>query len=213
MTIKTEPYFAANSNWPGTGQHILAHQRDDQLVVYQAYNLQIAEYAVKEQMFGGVNYSYNRMSWIKPNFLWMMYRCGWASKENQERVLAIWITKIFFENILEQSVFSSFNPDHYLDRGKWEEAIKKSEVRLQWDPDHDPFGDKQARRAIQLGLKGNILEKFGKEEIKAIEDITDFVKEQGQFVQERNLNDLLIPVETVYRPINERLYGKLGLSE
>jgi len=25
----------------------------------------------------------NRMTWIKPNFLWMMYRSGWASKKNQ----------------------------------------------------------------------------------------------------------------------------------
>ena len=37
------------------------------------------------------------MSWIKPNFLWMMYRCGWAAKENQKSVLAISINKTDFD--------------------------------------------------------------------------------------------------------------------
>ncbi len=32
------------------------------------------------------------MTWIKPSFLWMMYRCGWAAKPGQERVLAVRIT-------------------------------------------------------------------------------------------------------------------------
>jgi len=27
------------------------------------------------------------MSWIKPNFLWMMYRCGWGTKEGQQVTL------------------------------------------------------------------------------------------------------------------------------
>ncbi len=39
----------------------------------------------------------NRMTWIKPNFLWMMYRSGWAVKKNQERILAIKLTKKGFE--------------------------------------------------------------------------------------------------------------------
>ena len=32
-----------------------------------------------------------------------------------------------------------------------------SEVRLQWDPDHDPHGRPLARRALQLGLRGEAL--------------------------------------------------------
>ncbi|MFT5999906.1 MAG: hypothetical protein ACI81P_002365 [Neolewinella sp.] len=38
------------------------------------------------QQLGGPAFSYQRMSWIKPNFLWMMYRCGWAKKQDQERL-------------------------------------------------------------------------------------------------------------------------------
>ena len=53
--------------------------------------------------FGGPDYNPDRMSWIKPNFMWMMYRCGWAQKTNQERVLAIRITKEGFEDILSKA--------------------------------------------------------------------------------------------------------------
>lgn len=50
--------------------------------------------------FGGPDFSFDRMSWIKTNFLWMMYRCGWAEKKDQERVLAVRITKEGFMTIL-----------------------------------------------------------------------------------------------------------------
>ncbi|MEO8404878.1 MAG: DUF4291 domain-containing protein [Chitinophagaceae bacterium] len=212
MKIQVESYTHVNSRWPKEGQHILAYQDNEKMVVYQAYNHEIADYAVREQRFGGSNYSYSRMSWIKPNFLWMMYRCGWASKENQERVLAIWINKSDFENILEQAVYSSFNPKQYSTREQWQKELNEKEVRLQWDPDHDPHGNKQTRRAIQLGMKGDMLQKFGKERILAIEDVTAFVIEQHKHVRNNNLKDLLVPVETIYQPANENLVEKLELS-
>ena len=56
--------------------------------VYQAYNNEIAGEALKLGKFGN-KFSLNRMTWIKPSFLWMMYRSGWASKQGQERILAI----------------------------------------------------------------------------------------------------------------------------
>jgi hypothetical protein len=83
---------------------------------------------------------------------------------------------------------------------------------LQWDPDHDPYGEKIERRAIQLGLKGEILEKFGKEQIKKIEDITNFVKEQREFVHARELEKLVVPVERIYLPQNLDLKNRIGIS-
>jgi len=119
MKIKTEGYLAAQAALPKTGQHIIGHQTEDEIVVYQAYKPSIADFAVKHQCFGGSEFGYGRMSWIKPNFLWMMYRCGWAEKENQERVLALWIKKAVLEEILSQAVFSSYDPDYYPDRTAW----------------------------------------------------------------------------------------------
>jgi len=74
ITLKKELYNF--NNYPQQGRHILAQTTDDFVVVYQAFNMITAQYAVAHQKLGGPAYSFNRMSWIKPNFLWMMYRSG-----------------------------------------------------------------------------------------------------------------------------------------
>ncbi len=167
------------------------------MVVYQAYNPAIAAYAQEHQELGGPHFSRTRMSWIKPNFLWMMYRCGWATKENQERVLAIAISKKFFQKILDRGVLSSYDVNSCQTREEWKEKMANSEVRIQWDPDHDPYGKKQSRRAIQIGLKGEMLRDFCAREIYFIEDITDFVKEQKMLLDKGGINQLWMPVEAV----------------
>ena len=100
--------------------------------------------------FGGPKFSYSRMSWIKTNFLWMMYRCGWATKPGQERVLAVRITREGFNHILTMALTG---------QDEKEKGLKqKSQVRLQWDPDHTPSGAPHKRRAIQLGLRDEVSE-------------------------------------------------------
>jgi hypothetical protein len=210
--IETENYLRASERLPKQGQYILGFQKDGLIVVYQAYNRHIADYAVNHQVFGGPHYSYNRMSWIKPNFLWMMYRCGWASKENQERVLAIWISKVDFETILREAVFSSFDSKYYPSHDEWKNQLTQKDVRLQWDPDHDPFGNKLTRRAIQIGMKGRALEEFGKQFIKKIDDITEFVKEQKIHVDKKNLEELFVPVETTYELLDQGLRKQIGIT-
>jgi hypothetical protein len=212
MKIKTEPYLQSVENLPVHGQHIIGHQVEDTMVVYQAYNYQIADFAVTHQYLGGSSYSYSRMSWIKPNFLWMMYRCGWAQKENQERVLAMWIKKDHFETILSEAVFSTYKEEQYKSHEAWRQELESKEVRLQWDPDHDPYGNKLARRAIQLGLKGKTLENFGKDYIIEIEDITDFVAAQRQFVASKDLTQLQVPVESIYALMNSNIKEKIGVD-
>ena len=87
--MKTEKYTEQKLRLPISGKQIIGRKENESIVVYQAFNLNIASYAVQHQKFGGDSYSFNRMSWIKPGFLWMMHRAGWAQKENQERILAI----------------------------------------------------------------------------------------------------------------------------
>ena len=212
MTFQTINYLEQNKNIPKNGQVILGQQTDEFIVVYQAYNKQIAEYATSNQKLGGNHFSYNRMSWIKPNFLWMMYRCGWAEKENQENVIAIWIKKSDFETILDNAVYSSFQENIYQNREQWQSELEQKEVRLQWYPDHDPFGNKQERRAIQLGLKGNILKTFGEQMIQKIENITDFVKTQKQYVSKNEIENLIVPTEKPYITANQILNDKLGIK-
>lgn len=73
------------------------------------------------------------MSWIKTNFLWMMYRSLWGTKIDQEVVLAIWLQRAAFEEILAAAVHSSFEPELYSSRSEWEKTLKRSQVRLQWE--------------------------------------------------------------------------------
>jgi len=201
MQIETLRYKDYLKQIPKTGRHILAYRPDENsIVVYQAFNNQISDFALTNQKFGGSNYNLKRMTWIKPNFLWMMYRSGWGTKENQERTLAIHLTITGFNRILENSVFSSFQQDIYRTRENWNNQLLEKDVRLQWDPDHDINGLKQERRAIQLGLKGNTLKEFHDNIIIEIEDITSFVKEQKIKIDAGQIDDVLIPNEKIYVP-------------
>ncbi|NIA57624.1 DUF4291 domain-containing protein [Massilia sp. TW-1] len=207
--MKFEHYTDQIRQWPQDGRHLLAQYDDDGIVVYQAYRPSIAEYAVKHQRFGG-DFSFNRMSWIKPNFLWMMFRAGWATKESQERILAVSIRRTFFERILERAVASSFAASGSADKVEWEKAIENSDVRLQWDPDHDPFGQPIARRAVQLGLRGETLVEYSSAAIIGIEDVTAFVHEQHGNVT-GDCTRLITPRERAYVP-GDTAARHLGIS-
>lgn len=194
--MKLEKYNQQQVQLPSTGKHIIAQSDAETIIVYQAFNPQIARYAVKNQRFGGNHYSTSRMTWIKPNFMWMMYRAGWATKVNQERILAIKITLQGFKEILRQAVHSSFISEIYENKDTWKTQLSNSDVRLQWDPDHNPIGDKLTRKAIQLGLRGDTFHRFNEEWITQIEDITDYVVEQRENAN-GDFSNLEVPFERV----------------
>lgn len=161
IVLDTELYTKQTKVWPKSGRHILAHYDESTIIVYQAYRPSIARYAIESGQFGG-EFSFSRMTWIKPGFLWMMYRSGWGTKDNQEMTLALRLRREFFDSLLAQAVQSSYNGGQFTTPEEWRQALARSSVRLQWDPDHAPGGAKLARRAIQLGLRGQVLEAFGK---------------------------------------------------
>ncbi|WP_300691757.1 DUF4291 domain-containing protein [Chryseobacterium sp.] len=212
MKLKIKKYKEQLQSWPQKGYHIMAQYDDEKIIVYQSYKKQIGDFAVKNQYFGG-DFSLERMTWIKPNFLWMMYRNGWGKKDGQECVLAIHLKMTAFKKYLKNSVYSSYNERLGISREEWQIQIKESSVRLQWDPDHDPFGNKMERRAIQIGLRGEFTRCFAKDDILLIEDISDFVKEQYEYVLNNDLDNLLIPEEHPLLFDDEGLNIKLKLNE
>ena len=197
MNLETESYLTQTSTWPETGRVILANFDDDSIVVYQAYRPEIGNFAAKNGYLGG-DFKLTRMSWIKPNFLWMMYRCGWASKQGQEVVLAIRIRRSAFDSILSQAIHSSYKPDLYDSRDAWKQRVSNSDVRLQWDPDHAPNGDKMERRAVQLGLRGDTLRQYARDWIVDITDVSDFVRNQRDNSDNSRYDQLQMPRERVY---------------
>jgi hypothetical protein len=177
MDLITEPYTTQKARWPTSGRHILAQFDAESVVVYQAFSPAIGHFAARHGYFG-CGFSLSRMSWIKPNFLWMMYRCGWASKEGQEIVLAVRLKRSAFDEILRRAVHSTYVPEVYGSEEAWKQVVAGSDVRLQWDPDHDPAGRPVERRAIQLGLRGKDLARYAKDWLLEIRDISEFVRDQ-----------------------------------
>jgi len=207
MELKTKLYKEQLKQWPQSGKCILAQYTDKHVVVYQAYRPSIGKFAAENQYFGG-DFSFNRMSWIKTNFLWMMYRSGWGTKAGQEVTLAIYLKRDYFEKLLREA-YPSTNI-HGLPKDEWDKQIASTNVRLQWDPDHDPHGAKQERKAIQLGLRKEYLAPFAGEGILAIEDISEFVSAQREFVQRNELDKLITPNESCF-PINEEQAKNLNI--
>ncbi|MGZ0165709.1 MAG: DUF4291 domain-containing protein [Planctomycetales bacterium] len=198
MNLPTERYLDQEKRWPSSGRHVLACFDDETILVYQAFSPTIGHFAARNGYFGSA-FSYRRMSWIKPNFLWMMYRSNWARTSGQAVVLAIRLRREFFDSTLERAVSSSFDASQFATHDEWKSAVAESEVRLQWDPDHDPNGGKVERRAIQLGLRGTTLESYGKKEIVEITDMTKFVAAQRENVAPDRIHELITPLERPYR--------------
>jgi hypothetical protein len=209
MNLTTELYATQRSIWPASGRHILAQFDDESIIVYQAYKPEIGHVAARDNRFGS-GWSRTRMSWFKPNFLWMMYRSGWGTKENQEVTLAIRIRRGFFERALAQAVPSSFSTDVFADESAWKKAVASSDVRLQWDPDHSPTGSALSRRAIQIGLRGVMLQEDADEATLEIHDISSFVEEQRARIHD--LENLRTPSERVLTPREAEVAVRLGLS-
>jgi len=182
---------------PVEGRQLLALHDDQTVVVYQAFRREIADHAVAHQRFGGP-FSLTRMSWIKPGFLWMMHRSGWATKPDQGRVLAVRLPRTAFDEVLAAAVPSSYDPTRYPTREAWQVAVKSSDVRVQWDPDHNPFGHPLPRRAIQLGLRGRTLSAYARDWPVEIIDLTDFVTAQHAVLRAQGTDALRTPAETLY---------------
>jgi hypothetical protein len=211
MNLQTERYLEQLRRWPVQGRHILAQFDANTVIVYQAFRPEIANFAVQHQRFGG-EFSFKRMSWIKPNFLWMMYRSGWGTKEGQVVTLAIQLQRAGFHKILEQAVHSNFQQEYYGTPERWKTELSASEVRLQWDPDHSPSGEKQERRAIQLGLSGDILRRYCEEWIVSIEDISQFAKAQRAHAVSGDFGELWLPREEVMAVNETTIAARLGLN-
>ena len=55
---------------------------EEGVYVYQAFRDSIADYALAHGRFGGPDFNPARMTWIKPSFAWMLYRCGYGHNEH-----------------------------------------------------------------------------------------------------------------------------------
>jgi hypothetical protein len=180
-----------------TINRIFASYTDDTIRVYQAYGDAIADAAICFGYFAPP-FRLTRMSWIKPSFLWMMYRCGWGEKEGQTRVLAVDMERSGFDDIVQKAVLSHFSAEIHGDYEEWRAKLATSDVRVQWDPDRNIHGAPQERRAIQLGLKGTALRNYAKKQIVKITDITEYVSKVKESIRNGTFEESMLPAEREY---------------
>ncbi len=152
-------------------RQVRARYSTDTITVYQAYPPQIALPAVATGRFMAP-FKRERMTWIKPSFLWMMYRCGWATKPGQERVLSIDITRDGFEWALARACLSHYDRDMHRDKATWSRQLKTSPVRVQWDPERSLELKALPYRSLQVGLSGEAVHRYVDDWVVAITDIT-----------------------------------------
>lgn len=158
------------------------------ITVYQAFAAEIAVPAARTGSFAQAPFGLDRMTWIKPSFLWMMYRSGWATKPGQEHVLSIRIRRDGFEEALSVAVLSHFEPGTYPDQATWESLKASSPVRVQWDPERDLALQQLPWRSLQLGLSGSIVREYVHDWVIGIDDITERVREIHDAVQRGELD-------------------------
>lgn len=143
--------------------------------VYQAYSHTVADAALAHGSFAEPSFNMQRMSWIKPSFLWMMYRAGWGYKDaGQSRILAIDISREGFDWALAQAL-PSHTPAHPDADARLaaREALRAAPVIIQWDPERDLWSRPDpAQRSIQVGLRGPALALYVQQWIQRISDIT-----------------------------------------
>src|SRR5262245_42183735 len=117
-------------------KQIYAAYDENGIFVYHAFRSVIADAALAAGTFRE-GFDRYRLTCIKTSFGWIPYRSHYATKHRQERILKIHLSHEGFTTILHRSVPTSFDPSLYSTEGEWREALNKTEVRLQWDPDRD----------------------------------------------------------------------------
>ncbi|MFF5708855.1 DUF4291 domain-containing protein [Streptomyces sp. 62] len=170
------------------------------ITVYQAYRPGIGLPAARDGRFPE-SWKRDRMTWIKPSFLWMMYRCGWGEKEGQETVLAVEITREGFEWALRNACLSHYKRGFHTDQASWKRQLRQAPARVQWDPERDLHLRPLAHRSLQLGLAGEASRRYADEWTVSITDVTPLAHEVHGLVRGGDLEAAarLLPREEPYK--------------
>jgi hypothetical protein len=180
-------------------QQIRAVYDERTIRVYQAYNDEIADAALAQGTFVSPPFKTERMTWIKPSFLWMMYRAGWGYKDQgQRRILAIDISREGFEWALEHGCSS--HPEPSMSKEDWARLKDSAPVRIQWDPERNLRLEPLPYRSLQVGLSKAAVDLYVSKWIQRITDITDVAHAIHGLLDGNKLDQAqaLLPSERIY---------------
>ena len=114
---------------------------------------------------------------------------------------------------LENSCLANYDHTIHASTKVWQDAMKRSPVRIQWDPEKDIFLQPLPYRSIQIGLSGIAVEKYLAEWITDIDDITGQCKNIHHLINTEKIAQAkdLLPVESFY-PISDALALKIDAT-
>lgn len=183
---------------------IRATYDDQNIAIYAAFSSSIADVALKSQKLLAPFY-YTRMTWIKPSFLWLMYRSEWGQRAGMERILQIWIKRSEWEKALKEAILTTPEAHVYNDAKKWRKQLDKSRIRVQWDPERAINNEKLSYKSIQVGITAELCENYAKNWITKIEDFTLTSHKIHSLVLQKKFNDAekLLPIEKNYQVSND----------
>lgn len=84
----------------------------------------------------------------------MTYRCGWGTKEGQETVLAVEISRADFEWALRNACLSHYLRSPHENQATTKRELWRAPAHMQWDPERDLCLRPLPYRSLQLGLAG-----------------------------------------------------------
>ncbi len=195
----------------GKLQEIRADYNRDAIIVYQAYSEKIGKAAIKNNKFESP-FSFKRMTWIKPSYLWLMERSGWGTKSNQTVILGIKIKRSAWETALGMGILTHPDKEIYSNGATWNNQFKAAKVHVQWDPERNIRGSKLQERSIQVGISRFLIEEYNTEWIEEIVDLTPLTKKINQLrkVGKHKEAKRLLPYERVY-PLSEEIEKRIGV--
>ena len=158
-------------------------------------------------------FSFGRMTWIKPSFLWLMHRSRWGHKPGQERVLAVRLTRAGWETALALAVPTAYDPAVFRSPADWRAAFRDAKVHVQWDPERSLRGAGLPYGSIQVGLSRHVITTYAEEWVVGLEDLTPRVKKMYALLQAGQADKARrhLPPEKVY-PVPDALRERLGMG-
>ncbi|MFJ1753069.1 DUF4291 domain-containing protein [Kitasatospora sp. NPDC088134] len=185
-------------------RQVRARYDEGTVTVYQAFRAEIAGPAAAEGRFPAA-FALDRMTWVKPSFRWLMHRSDWARAEGQERVLGVVIRREGFDAALVAAVLSSYKPGVHASKADWQRESRRSQARVQWDPERDLHLRPLAHRSLQLGLRGELVRRYAGDWLVRIDDLTDLARELHA-----TRDPALLPPERPY-PVCAGTAARLGM--
>lgn len=210
--LRFKPYPDQAESWPERGRHVLLQYDVETLVFYDACRPAIAKESAASQQISRRSNNPEKPFWLKLGFLYTMARSNWGKTQGQEHTLAHWVSRQRLQDWLGVAVHVNYLSTVYESEAAWQQAKNEADILIDWSPDHRPNGDRTARRTLQIGLRRDALAELNADEHLYIEDITEYVREQANFMRSYNSDLLLIPYERVFKIKDMDIKQRLGLG-